>query len=100
MIPIAPTTRPSPFAVFRKRNFTLLWIGQLISTIGSALTDLVAGILVYRMTGSALSVGLLLIVTALPSLIIGLVAGVLVDRFDRRRIMIAADLIRALLVGA
>jgi CRP-like cAMP-binding protein/Na+/melibiose symporter-like transporter len=100
MTPIAPARQPSPFAVFRKRNFTLLWIGQLISTIGSALTDLVAGILVYRMTGSALSVGLLLIATALPSLFVGLVAGVLVDRFDRRRIMIAADLIRALLVGA
>ena len=41
------------FAVFRRRNFTLLWIAQLISVAGSALTALAASILVYRLTGSA-----------------------------------------------
>ncbi len=89
---------PSPFAVFRNRNFALMWIGQLVSTIGSALTSLAASILVYRVTGSALSVGLMLMASALPSIFLGLVAGVFVDRFDRKRIMIAADLVRAVLV--
>lgn len=93
-------SRPSAFAVFRRRNFTLLWIAQLISVAGSALTALAASILVYRLTDSALSVGLMLMATALPSLIVGLIAGVFVDRYDRKRIMIAADLIRAVLVGA
>ncbi len=88
---------PSPFAVFRRPNFTWLWTGQLISTIGSSLTSIAASILVYRMTHSALSVGLMLIATALPSLVLGLVAGVLVDRYNRRHIMIASDLIRAVL---
>src|SRR5262245_3862003 len=91
-------SRPSAFAVFRRRNFTLLWIAQLISVAGSALTALAASILVYRLTGSALSVGLMLMATALPSLLVGLIAGVFVDRGDRKRIMIAADLIRAGLV--
>jgi CRP-like cAMP-binding protein/sugar phosphate permease len=100
MTTLAPSARPSAFAVFRKRSFTLLWIGELISTSGSALTDLAAGILVYRLTGSALSVGLILMVTALPSLIVGLLAGVFADRFERKRIMIASDLIRAALVFA
>ena len=89
---------PSPFAVFRNRNFTLMWTGQLISTIGSSLTSLAASILVFRVTGSALSVGLMLMATAAPSIVVGLIAGVFVDRFDRKRIMIAADLIRAVLV--
>ena len=48
---------PSMFAVFRKRDFSLLWLAQLVSTAGSSLTDLAAGIWVYRETGSALAVG-------------------------------------------
>ena len=95
--PVAPVS-PSPLAVFRNRNFTLMWVGQLISTIGSSLTSLAASILVFRLTGSALSVGLMLMATAAPSIVVGLVAGVFVDRFDRKRIMVAADLIRAILV--
>jgi MFS transporter, DHA3 family, macrolide efflux protein len=90
---------PSPFAVFRWPNFTLMWTGQLVETIGCSLTSLAASILVYRLTGgSALSVGLMLMATAAPSLLLGLVAGVYVDRYDRRKIMLAADVIRAILV--
>lgn len=96
---MALTTTPSPFAVLRRRDFSLMWTAQLISTIGSALTSLAASIYVYRVTGgSALSVGLMLMSTAAPSLLVGLVAGVFVDRYDRKRIMIAADLLRAVLV--
>ncbi len=94
-LPVKPS---SPFLVFRHRNFSLMWVGQLVSTIGSALTSLASSILVYRQTGSALSVGLMLMATAAPSLLVGLIAGVFVDRFDRRRIMLIADLIRAVLV--
>ena len=96
---VAASSRPlSPFSVFRNRSFTLMWTGQLISTAGSALTSLAAGILVYRLTGSALSVGLMMMATAMPTLFVGLIAGVFVDRYDRRNIMIAADLIRGALV--
>lgn len=88
----------SPFAVFRNRNFTLLWTAQLVETIGGALTSLAASILVYRATGSALSVGLMLMVTVAPSIVLGLIAGVFVDRYDRKRIMMIADIARGLLV--
>ena len=88
----------SMFAIFRKRNFTLMWSAQLVSTIGSSLTDLAAGILIYRYTGSAFAVGLTLMVTAVPTLLVGLVAGVFVDRFDRKRILLASDLLRGLIV--
>ena len=47
----APAPAPSMFAVFRKRDFSLLWLAQLISTAGSSLTDLAAGIYVFRRTG-------------------------------------------------
>jgi len=95
------TTQPasaSPFAVFQNRNFSLLWTGQLVSTIGSALTSLAASIYIYRLTGSALSVGLMLMATAAPSLLVGLFAGVFVDRYDRKKIMITADILRAVLI--
>jgi MFS family permease len=89
----------SPFSVFRRRNFTLMWSGQFVETIGYGLTSLASSILVYRLTGgSALSVGLMLIASAAPSLLFGLIAGVIVDRYDRRRIMIIADVLRAILV--
>jgi DHA3 family macrolide efflux protein-like MFS transporter len=92
------TQSTSPFAVFRHRNFSLMWTGQLVETIGYSLTSLAASILVFRETGTALSVGLMLIASAAPSLLVGLIAGVYVDRFDRRRIMIIADVLRAVLV--
>jgi CRP-like cAMP-binding protein/sugar phosphate permease len=96
--PTTPANPPSMFAIFRKRDFRFLWTGQLVSTIGSSLTDLAAGILIFERTHSALAVGLMLMATAIPSLLVGLIAGVFVDRFDRKKIMIASDLIRAGLV--
>ena len=98
MTAVISTGSISPFAVFRNRGFSLLWTGQLISTMGSALTSLAASILVYRLTQSAMSVGLMLMATAAPTVLVGLFAGVFVDRFDRKKIMITADLIRAVLV--
>jgi len=91
---------PSPFSVFRKRDFRLLWSAQLVSTIGTALTDLAAGILVFRVTGSALSVGLMFMAVSIPTLFVGLIAGVFVDRYDRRKIMVIADVLRAALVAS
>ncbi len=96
--PSSPAPALSPFAVFRNANFTRMWTGELVSTMGSALTSLAASIVVFRLTNSALSVGLMLMATAAPSLLVGLFAGVLVDRFDRKAIMITSDLIRAVLV--
>jgi MFS family permease len=93
------TTSTSPFAIFRNRNFSLLWTGQLVETIGNALTSIAASIYVYRQTGSALSVGLMLMATAAPSLLVGLFAGVFVDRYDRKKIMIIADVLRAILIA-
>ena len=99
MATMSAPSRPSALAVFRRRPFALLWTAQFISTMGSGLTAIAASILVYRQTGTALSVGLMLMATAVPSLFVGLIAGVFVDRLDRKRIMVAAELLRGLLVA-
>src|SRR6476620_8180083 len=96
---VAAAAAPSMFAVFRRRDFSLLWLAQLVSTAGSGLTDLAAGIFVWRETQSTLAVGLTLMVTAVPSLIVGLLAGVYVDRHDRQRIMVWTCLTQAVVVG-
>jgi MFS family permease len=95
----AVPARVSPTAVFKKPDFVLMWLAQLVSTAGSALTDLAAGIYVYDQTGSAFLVGVTLMATAVPSLIVGLIAGVFVDRWDRRRTMIASNLLQAVIVA-
>lgn len=89
-----------PFDVFRNRGFLYLWTAQLVSTIGDALTSLAAGIIVFRETDSVLSVGLMLMVSAAPTLVFGLIAGVFVDRYDRKAIMIVTVVLQAALVAA
>ena len=91
-------SKPTTFSVFRSRTFTVLWFGQLISSIGSSLTLLAASILVFRETGSALSVGLMLIATSGPTILIGLFAGVFVDRSNRKTVLIVADILRAIII--
>lgn len=84
--------------LFHNRNFMALWTGQTISFIGDYFNWLAIPIVVNRLTSSAMMVGLSVMSTALPALILGPVAGVFVDRWDRRRVMIVSDVTRALLV--
>ena len=86
--------------LFRNRNFVALWVGQTISFIGDYFYFLAIPIMVERLTGSALAVGLSVIASALPMLLLGPIAGVFVDRWDRKRTMIVADILRGLLVLA
>ena len=96
-----PAAAPvGPFAVFRNRSFVFLWTGQLISTIGDALTSLAAGIIVFQVTHSILNVGVMLMVSSIPTLVFGLVAGVVVDRYDRKTIMVLGVVLQAGLVAA
>ena len=90
---------PSPYrALFRNRSFVALWLGQTVSFVGDYFYWLAVPIMVEKLTGSALQVGLSVIASALPMLVLGPIAGVFVDRWDRKRTMIAADLLRAGLV--
>ncbi|OGO16418.1 MAG: hypothetical protein A2Z14_08845 [Chloroflexi bacterium RBG_16_48_8] len=90
--------------MLKNHNFVLLWIAQCISSAGDSFTFLALTIKIndfYSDAGeSARALGVVLIAFALPQLVVGLLAGTLVDRMDRKRIMIASDVIRALIVPA
>lgn len=80
------------------RNFRLLFLGQAVSQLGDWFNSVAVFALLLDLTGSATAVAWMMIVQFLPMAIVGPMAGVVVDRVDRRRVMIAADLIRGALV--
>lgn len=82
-------------SILRQRNFGLLWLGQVISVVGDWVLFASLAFYVYALTGSVLASGAMMIVSTVPRVVLGSVAGVFVDRWDRRRTMIAADLGRA-----
>lgn len=82
-------------AVLRGRNFLLLWLGGLISQAGDWVLAIALPVHVYNLTGSTLATGGVFLTQSLPRLLLGLIAGVVVDRWDRRWIMISADLGRS-----
>src|SRR6266487_3781728 len=82
-------------SVLRQRNFALLWFGQLISLTGDYVLIVALPFYTYQLTGSVLATGVMFLVQALPGLFLGSLAGVFVDRWDRRWTMIASDLLRA-----
>ena len=81
--------------VLRIPGFRRLWLGQLVSEAGDGLTNLALLLLVNHLTGSTAAIAAMAICLAIPPLTIGLFAGAYVDRADRRRIMLASDLLRA-----
>lgn len=74
------------------RTFALLCLGQFVSLTGSALSGFALGVWVYERTQSITQFGLVIFCGLLPNIIISPIAGVFVDRFDRRRVMIFSDL--------
>jgi len=98
-VPAVPRVRPQSayLALVRNRSFSLLWVGQLISFFGDRIHQVALGFLVIS-RGTPLDVGFVFAATAVPSVFLGPLAGALVDRWDRRRTMIACDLVRAALV--
>ena len=80
------------------RNFRLLYIGQTVSQLGDWFNAVAVYALLLDLTGSATAVAWMLIVQFLPVTLVGPVAGVVVDRVNRRRLMIAADLLRGCVI--
>jgi hypothetical protein len=97
-IPTAPSdTRPVPLS--ENRDFWVLLSTQGISSIGDAVSFTALPLLVLALTGSGLAMGLVGALQTLPDLVFGMVAGVLADRADRKRMMFIADLGRAFLTA-
>jgi len=86
------------FEVLRNRHFLALWLGQVISNVGDYFYFLAVPITVNRLTGSTTAMALSMMSIFLPQLLFGLVAGVFVDRWNRKWTMIVADLLRGLVV--
>ena len=84
----------------RNRDFQLLWIGSAISVLGSRVSGIAYPLLVLALTGSAADAGLVGFAATVPYLLFQLPAGVLVDRWNRRRVMIVCDLGRGLALAS
>ncbi len=92
----APTiAAPEPLA--RNRDFRVVLVGQGISAFGDAITNTALPLLVLALTGSGFAMGVVGALSTLPDLFVGLAAGAWADRWDRRLMMFAADLGRAIL---
>jgi MFS family permease len=83
-------------ALWRNRDFMLLWSGQAVSSLGTAMTQTAYPLLVWDLTHSAALVGLVGGIGTLPYLLLSLIVGALIDRWDRKRVMILCDTGRAL----
>jgi len=86
------------FKLFINRNFMLLWLGQLVSAIGTALHDLAMAWFVYELTGSTLATGASIISSFLPRALISPLAGKVADRYNRKAIIVASDVVSGIAV--
>lgn len=78
---------PRTFSALRHRNYRLYWFGQLVSLIGTWMQSVAQGWLVYELTSSPLALGIVGFATSVPVLLFTLPAGVLVDRIERRKLI-------------
>jgi MFS family permease len=93
----ASPRRPS---LWRNRDYMLLWSGQVVSSIGTQASTLAFPLLVLAATRSPAQAGFVSAVRAVPYVIFSLPAGALVDRWDRKRVMVLCDMGRAIALGS
>jgi MFS family permease len=100
----APTTEAAPPArpasLWRNRDFLLLWSGQAISSMGTQVSQFAFPLLVLFLTGSPVQAGLIGAARTVPYIFLSLPVGALIDRWDRKRVMILCDSGRAIALGS
>lgn len=94
------SAKPPLTAPLRHRNFAALWVGQGLSNFGDMLTTVGLALFAYGYSHQAWPVAAIFAARALPNLLFGLFAGDLADRYDRKLLMVAMDVLRALMVAA
>ncbi len=82
------------------RTFLTVWLGQLVSIIGSGMTDFALGLYVYQRTQSVTQFALILLCRVLPVILLSPLAGALVDRWSKRTVMLCGDMVAALFTSA
>lgn len=95
-----PRRTRGPALLGRNRDYTLLWSGQMISAVGSQVSLLALPILIFSLTRSPVATGIASALRGIPYVVLMLPAGALVDRWDRRRVMLISDSGRALALGS
>src|SRR6516162_4778840 len=87
----------NPFLTLLRRNhnYRNTWIGQVVSEVGDHFNNVAIFSLALAHTKSGMVVTGIMLSRAIPAILAGPLAGVVLDRFDRQRVMIASDLIRA-----
>ncbi len=89
-----------PMPLWRNRDYLLLWSGQAISSVGGSASQLAFPLLILIVTHSPAQAGFAGALRSLAYLLLGLPAGALIDRWDRKRTMILCDVGRALALGS
>ncbi len=100
MAPDGVAEKPKTARLWSNRDWVLLWSGQLVSVAGTQVSQLAYPLLMLALTDSPAQAGFLSAARTIPYLLLGLPAGALVDRWDRRRVMILCDAGRALALGS
>src|SRR5216684_7618403 len=90
---IGARARQTAFSSLRHRDFRLLWMGQIVSVTGSQMQLVAINWHIYLLTHSALALGLVGLFRAGPIILCSLVGGVVADVIDRRRLMIATQMV-------
>ena len=94
----AATAAARPPSPLRNPRFARLWLSGLVSDLGDWMLRIGLPVFVFQLTGSALTTATVFVVETIPAVLVGQVAGVLVDRVDRRRIIIVGTLLQAVLL--
>lgn len=79
------------------RSFLIIWIGQVISILGSGLTSFALGVWIYQQSGQATPFAITVLFGSLPAVLLGPIAGTVADRFNRKKVMLLADTGNALI---
>ncbi len=98
--PPEPAAAPVSYSqlVRGNRNFRMLWLGQIVSLLGDWFNLVASAALIAQLSGSAVAVGTLFVIRMLAPFLVSPLAGVVADRYDRRRVLIWTDLARAAVV--
>ena len=97
--PAAPPIPPTPWRLFGSRSFFRLWLAQVVSSTGDWIGLIAILAIAARVSNnSGAAVSLVMTTRVVPGFFLGTVGGVIIDRFDRRKVMVACDIGRATLL--